>query len=166
MVCECLTLAGVYAGCHHGTSCAPVQPARRPWCAPAHQCSQRDVHGVRLRAHDADVLVYDISVITCCGNSRASVALPQWVLCEPSLLDWNDAEYAFLFWMQGGVPGQFSMSPGMRWYIAVGLHTMPGISDKLRELTHYDHGALPVNQALYGIQDALQDPHAITCLYR
>ena len=26
------------------------------------QRSQRDVHGVRLRAHDADVLVYDISV--------------------------------------------------------------------------------------------------------
>ena len=88
------------------------------------QRSQRDVHGVRLRAHDADVLVYDISVITCCGNSRASVALPQWVLCEPSLLDWNDAEYAFLFWMQGGVSGQFRMSPGMRWYTAVGLYTM------------------------------------------
>ena len=66
------------------------------------------------------------------------------------------AEYAFLFWMQEGVPGQFRMSPGMRWYTAVGLHTMQGISDKLRELTHYDHGASAVNQALHGIQDALQ----------
>jgi len=33
---------------------------------------------------------------------------------------------------------------------------MQGISDKLRELTHYDHGASAVNQALYVIQDALQ----------
>jgi len=32
MVCEGLTLAGVCAGCHRGNSCAPVQPARRPWC--------------------------------------------------------------------------------------------------------------------------------------
>ena len=69
-----------------------------------HQCSQRDVHGVRLRAHDADVLVYDISVSTYCGNFRASVALSRWVLCEPSLLDWIDVEYAFLFWIQGGIP--------------------------------------------------------------
>ena len=57
------------------------------------QRSQRDVHGVRLRAHDADVLVYDISVRTCCGNFRASVALSPWVLSGPSLLDWSDAEY-------------------------------------------------------------------------
>jgi len=71
------------------------------------QRSQRDVHGVRLRAHDADVLVYDISVSTRCGNFRASVAFSRWVLCGPSLLDWSDTEYAFLFWMQGGVPGQF-----------------------------------------------------------
>ena len=55
-------------------------------------------------------------------------------LCGLSLLNWSDAEYAFLFWMQGGVPGQFRMSPGMRWYSAVGLHTAQGISDKLREL--------------------------------
>ena len=126
------------------------------------QCSQHDVHGVCLRAHDADVLVYDISVSTCCGNFRASVALSRWVLCGPSLLDWSDAEYAFLCWMQEGMPGQFRMSPGMRWYTAVGLHTMPTISDKLRESTQYDHGALPENQALHGIQDAFQDPHAIT----
>jgi len=33
---------------------------------------------------------------------------------------------------------------------------MQGISDKLRELTHYDHGASAVNQALHVIQDALQ----------
>jgi len=90
-----------------------------------------------------DVLVYDISVSTCCGNFRASVARSRWVLCGPSLLDWSDAEYAFLFWMQGGVPGQFRMSPEMRWYTAVGLHTMQGTSDKLRELTHYDHGMVP-----------------------
>ena len=38
-----------------------------------HQRSQRDVHGVRLRSNDADVLVYDISVSTYCGNFRASV---------------------------------------------------------------------------------------------
>jgi len=63
------------------------------------QCSQRDVQGVCLRDHDADVLVYDISVITSCRNFRASVALSRWVLCGPSLLDWSDA---FLFSMQGG----------------------------------------------------------------
>jgi len=68
------------------------------------QRSQRYVHGVRLRAHDADVLVYDISVSTCCGNFRASVVLSRWVMCGPSLLDWSDAEYASFFWMQGGVP--------------------------------------------------------------
>ena len=89
------------------------------------QRSQRDVQGVRLRSHDADVLVHDIFLSTCCGS--ASVALSRWVLCGPSLLNWSDAEYAFLFWMQGGVPGQFRMSPGMRWYSAVGLHTVQGI---------------------------------------
>jgi len=130
------------------------------------QHSQRDVHGVRLRAHNADVLVDDISVSTHCGNFRASVALSCWVLCGPSLLDWSDAEYAFLFWMQGGVPGQFCMSPGLQWYTAVGLHTMQGISDKLRELTHYDHSASAVNQALHGMQDTLQGTHAIMYLYR
>ena len=45
------------------------------------QRSQSDVHGVRLRAHDADVRVYDISVNTCCGNFRASVVLSRWVMC-------------------------------------------------------------------------------------
>ena len=40
-----------------------------------HQCSHSDVQGVRLRDHDADVLVYDISVSTCCETFRASVAL-------------------------------------------------------------------------------------------
>jgi len=130
------------------------------------QRSQRDVHGVRLRAHDADVLVYVISVGARCGNFRASVALSRWVLCGSSLLDWSDAEYAFLFWRQGGVPGKFCMSPGMRWYTAVGLYTMQGISDKLRELTHYDHDASAANQALQGIQDTLQGTHAIKYLYR
>ena len=79
------------------------------------QHSQRDIHGVRLMAHDADVpsRFYDISVNTCCGNFRASVVLSRWVLCGPSLLDWSDAEYASFFWMQGGVPCQFRMSPGM-----------------------------------------------------
>ena len=56
------------------------------------QRSQRDVQGVRLRSQDADVLVYDISLSTCCGNFRASVALSRWVLCGPSLLNWSDAE--------------------------------------------------------------------------
>jgi len=132
------------------------------------QHSQRDIHGVRLMAHDADVpsRFYDISVNTCCGNFRASVVLSRWVLCGPSLLDWSDAEYAFLFWMRGGVPGQFCMSPGMRWYTAVGLHTMQGILDKLRELTHYDHGASAVNQALHSMQDTSQGTHAIMYLYR
>jgi len=119
------------------------------------QRNQRDVHGVRLRSHDADVLVYDICVITRCRNFRASVVLSRWVLCGPSLLDWSDTEYAFLFWIQEGVPDQFCMSPGMWWYTAVGLYTIQGISDKLRELTHYDHGTLVANQALYGIQDTL-----------
>jgi len=128
--------------------------------------SQCDVHCVRLRAHDADVLVYDISVSTLCENFRASMSLSRWVLCGPSLLGWIDAEYAFLFWMQGGVPGQFRMSPGMRWYTAVGLHTLQGISDKLRELTHYDHSASAVNQALHGLQDTLQGTHATMYLYR
>jgi len=127
------------------------------------QHSQRDVHGVHLRAQNVDVLVYDISVSTCCGNFRASVALSRWVLCGPSLLDWSDADYASLFWMQGGVPGQFRMSPGMRWYTTVGLHTMQGISDKL---THYDHGTSAVDQALHVIHDALQGTHAIMYLYR
>ena len=71
------------------------------------------------------------------------------------LLDWSDAKYAFLFWMQAGVPGQFCMSPGLRLYTAFGLHTIQGISDKLRELTHYDHGASAVYQALHGMQDTL-----------
>jgi len=62
--------------------------------------------------------------------------------------------------MQGGVSNQFRMSPEMRWYTTVGLNTMEGISDKLRELTHYDHGALAVNQALHVIHEALQGPHA------
>jgi len=43
----------------------------------------------------------------------------------------------------------------MRWYTVVGLHTMQGILDKLRELTPYDHGASAVNQALHGMQDTL-----------
>jgi len=43
----------------------------------------------------------------------------------------------------------------MQWCTAVGLHTMQGISDKLRELTHYDHGTSAVNQALHVIHDAL-----------
>ena len=43
------------------------------------QRSQCDVHCVRLRAHDADVLVYDISVSTCCGIFRASVCESEWV---------------------------------------------------------------------------------------
>jgi len=119
------------------------------------QRSHRDVHGVRLKAHDVDVLVYDISVSRRCRNFRALLALSRWVLCGRSLLDWSDTEYAFLFRMQGGVPGQFRMSPGIWWYTAVGLHTMQGISDKLRELTHYDHGASAVNQALHGVQDTL-----------
>jgi len=123
---------------------------------------QCDVQGVRLRDHNADVLVYDISFSTCCGNFRASVGLIRWV----SLLDWSDAEFAFLFWMQGGVPGQFRMSPGLRWYPTVGLHIVQVISDKLRELTHYDHVASAVHQALHVIQNALQGTHAIMYLYR
>ena len=35
----------------------------------------------------------------------------------------------------GGHARPVRMSPGMRWYSAVGLHTAQGISDKLRELT-------------------------------
>jgi len=66
-----------------------------------------------------------------------------------------DTEYEFLFWMQGGVPGQFRMSPGMQWYTAVGLNTMKGISDKLRELTHYDHNSSAVNQSKHSMQDTL-----------
>jgi len=92
------------------------------------------------------------------------MSLSFWVLREPLLLDWSNAEYAFLFWMQGVVPSQFCMSPGMWWYTAVGLHTMQGISD--RELTHDDHGASAVNQALHVIHDALQGTHAIMYLYR
>jgi len=38
------------------------------------QRSQRDVHGVRLRAHDADVLVYDISV-----SKIAEISVHQWL---------------------------------------------------------------------------------------
>ena len=116
MVFEGLTLASVFAG----VIAAPRVRER----------SQCDIHGVRLMAHDADVRVYDISVSTCCGNFRASVALSRWVLCGPSLLDWSGSEYAFLFWMRGGVPSQFCMSSGMRWYTAVGLYTMQGILDK------------------------------------
>jgi len=130
------------------------------------QRSHQDVHGVRLRTQDADVRVYDIDVNTYCGNFRSSVVPSRWVLCGSSLLDWSHAEYAFLFWIQGGVAGQFCMSPGMRWYTAVGLYTVQGILDKLRELTHYDHGASYVNQALNNMQDTLQGTHVIMYLYR
>ena len=61
------------------------------------QRSQRDIQGVRLRDHNANVLVYDISAGTSCRNFHALVALSHWVLCGPSLLDWSNAEYAFLF---------------------------------------------------------------------
>jgi len=64
---------------------------------------QRDVHGVRLRAHDTDVRVYDISVSTCCGNFRASVALSRWVLCG----DWSDAEYASFSGCRGACWGNW-----------------------------------------------------------
>ena len=49
------------------------------------QRSQRNVHGVRLRAHDADVLVYDISVSTRCGNFRASLSLGTVCALAPGL---------------------------------------------------------------------------------
>jgi len=54
----------------------------------------------------------------------------------------------------------------MRWYTAVGLHTKQGILDKLRELTHYDHGASAVNQALHSMQDTLEGTDPIMYLYR
>jgi len=111
-------------------------------------------------------------VDTCCGNFRASVALARWVLCGWVLcasrrrteISWSDAECAYLFWMQGGVPGQFRMSPGNA--VVVGLHTSQGISDKLRELTGHDHGTSAVHQALNVIQNALQGTHAIMYFYR
>ena len=46
------------------------------------QCSQHDVHGVHLRAHDADVLVYDISVSTRCGNFRVLAQLVRARDCQ------------------------------------------------------------------------------------
>ena len=110
-----------------------------------HQRSQRDVHGVRLRDHMLR------KFLCVCGSlSLGAVSL---------LLDLSDKESAFLFWMQGGVPSQFRKSPEIWWYTTVGLHTMQGISDKLRELTHYDHSDLALNQALHVIHDALQGPH-------
>jgi len=48
---------------------------------------------VCLRTHNADVLVYNISLNTSCGNFRVSMGLSRWVLCGSSLLDWNDTEY-------------------------------------------------------------------------
>jgi len=54
-------------------------------------------------------------------------------LCGP-----DRSEYAFLFRMQGRVPGKFHMSPRMWWYSAGGLHTTQLISDKLRELTCHE----------------------------
>jgi len=119
-----------------------------------HQRSQRDVHGVRLRSNDADVLVYDISVSTYCGNFRASVKTSLlvgtvWALapglerrgvCVPFLDAW----------------GRPLPIPHVPWeYTAVGLHTMQEISDKLRELKYYDNGASAVNQALHSMQDTL-----------
>ena len=67
--------------------------------------------------------------ISCVGGSLSLGAV--WTLSR----ELERRGVCFLFWMQGGVPGQFRMSPGMRWYSAVGLHTAQGISDKLRELT-------------------------------
>ena len=107
---------------------------------PVRQRSQRDVQGVRLRDHNTDVLVYDISVSTCCGNFRALVAFSRWVLCGPSRLDWSDAEYAFLFWMQGGMPGQFCIPWDAVVHRSWAVHHA-----RLRELTYYDHGASAVN---------------------
>jgi len=42
---------------------------------------------------------------------------------------------------------------------------MKAISDKLGELTHYDHGASAVNQALHVIQNALQGAASHRCCF-
>jgi len=106
----------------------------------------------------------------CVGGSRSLGAVFLGAVCESrrrTEISWSDADCGFLFWKQGGVPGQFRMSLGMRWYTAVGLHTAQGISDKLRELTGYDQGASAVHQALNVIQDALlQGTHAVMYFYR
>jgi len=47
----------------------------------------------------------------------------------------------------------------------VGVHTAQGISDKLRELTHHDHGASAVHQALHVIQNALQGAASHRCRF-
>jgi len=157
----CVSVYGVWRPCT--CRCVCRVSSQHPVCASAASVTSK-VCG--LRDHNANVLVYDISAGTSCRNFHALVALSHWVLCGPSLLDWSNAEYAFLFWMQGGVPGQFRMSPGMRWYTKVGLNTVQGISDKLRELTHYAHSASAVNQALHIFQHDLQGTHPIMYLYR
>jgi len=85
------------------------------------QRSQRDVHGVRLKDHHADVLFYDISVNTCCGNFRASSWL-SLVGCCVGPRSWTSATRSMRSFP--GTGGHARMSPGMRWYTAVGLHTM------------------------------------------
>jgi len=86
--------------------------------------SQRDVQGVRLRNHYADVSRrHVLRKFPCVGGSRSLCAVWLGVVCESrrrTEISWSDAECAYLFWMQGGVPGQFRMSPGnavVHWVI-------------------------------------------------
>jgi len=46
---------------------------------------------------------------------------------------------------RGACPANSACPLGKRWYTAIGLHTVQGISNKLRELMHHDHGALAVH---------------------
>jgi len=71
MVCEGLTLAGVCAGCHRGTSCAPVQPARRPWCASeGSRCGRSSTTFLLAPAAEISVRQW-LSLGGCCVGPRS-----------------------------------------------------------------------------------------------
>ena len=139
--------------------------ARRPGCAcAASVMSKVCACGITMRTFLVD---------TCCGNFRASVALARWVLCcwvlcaraaDARKFPGATRSVRTFSGCRGACPANSACPLGMRWYI--GLYTAQGISDKLRELTGYDHGASAVHQALNVIQNALQGTHAIMYFYR
>jgi len=137
--------------CHRGTSCAPVQSARRPWCAS---------EGPTMRTFLSTTFVLrppaEISVRRCLSLGWYCVVPRSWTGATRSMRSFSGC--------RGASPAN-SVCP-LGWYTAVGLYTMEGISVKVRELAHYDHGASAVNQALHGTQDSFQGPHVITFLYR
>jgi len=125
------------------------------------QRSQRDVHeGSRCGRSCLRHFCYHVlRKFPCVGGSLSLSAV--WALAPG--LERRRVRVPFL---DAGGRARPILHVHMRWYTAVGLHTMQGILDKLRELTHYDHGTSAVNQALHSMQDNLQGTNAIMYLYR